>query len=74
VTDRKYVETLRRLAYEKKSAEDIAFIQALPARIDAIGGAGKGGADDFTAVLKDESAVERLRREIAERIKRLVEG
>jgi len=71
VTDRKYVETLRVLAHEKGSADDIAFLKSLPARIDRIGGAGRGGVDDFTAELKDESAVAQLRREIATRIKAL---
>ena len=70
-TDRKYVETLRVLAHDKASADDIAFLNALPARIDRIGGAGRGGVDDFTAELKDESAVAHLRREIALRIKAL---
>jgi hypothetical protein len=70
-TDRKYVETLRTYAYRTNSADDIAFLKSLPARIDRIGGAGKGGVDDFTAELKDESAVEKLRREIAMRIKAL---
>lgn len=71
VTDRKYVETLRTRAHAKGSADDIAFLEALPARIDKIGGAGKGGVDDFTAVVKDQSAAEKLRHEIATRIKRL---
>lgn len=70
-TDRKYVETLRKHAHESGSAEDIAFLAALPARIDRIGAAGRGGVDDFTAELTDESAVEKLRREIAMRIKAL---
>ena len=71
VTDRKYVETLRTMAHAKGSADDIAFLKALPARIDKIGGAGKGGVDDFTAVVTDQSAAEKLRHEIATRIKRL---
>ena len=71
-TDRKYVETLRKHAHEKGSAEDIAFLEALPGRIDRIGGAGRGGTDDFTAELKDESAADKLRREIAMRIKTLM--
>lgn len=72
VIDRKYVETLRRLAYEKKSADDIAFLEGLAGRIEQIGGAGKGGIDDFTADISQEGGAEKLRREIAERIKALV--
>jgi hypothetical protein len=71
-TDRKYLETLRTLAWQKNSADDIAFVKGLPKRIDAIGGAGKGGVDDFTADVKDESGAAKLRAEIAARIKALV--
>jgi hypothetical protein len=69
--DRRYLETLRVMAYAKKSADDIAFVKALPARIDQFGVANKGGVDNFEADVKDERAVVALRREIATRLKAL---
>ena len=69
--DRRYLETLRVMAYEKKSADDIAFVNGLPSRIDQFGVANKGGVDNFEADVKDEGAVVALRREIAMRIKAL---
>ncbi|PCJ51605.1 MAG: hypothetical protein COA79_25760 [Planctomycetota bacterium] len=72
MVDRKYIETLRRLAYKKKSIDDIAFLEKLPTAIDKLGGAGKGGVDDFTAEITDENGVDKLRREIALRIKKLL--
>jgi hypothetical protein len=75
ITDRKYVETLRVLAHEKKSAADIQFIKTIGARIANIGGKrAKGGVDNFSGSVEDESGAQKLRREIAERIKRLVKG
>jgi len=72
IYDRKYVETLRNAAYSKNSAEDIAFVEGLGALIGRIGDAGKGGVDDFTADVRDETGAQELRRRIAERIKALV--
>ncbi len=71
VTDRKYVETLRTWAHKTGSADDIAFVKGIGKRIDRIGGGGKGGADDFVAKVRDASAADKLRRQIAMRIKAL---
>ena len=73
IVDRRYVETLRTWAYKKNSAEDIAFVKNLPERIEKIGKDSKGGLDDFFAEVKDESGRQKLRREIAYRIKKLVQ-
>ena len=72
ITDRKYIETLRTWAWKKKSASDIAWVKNIGERIARIGGGGKGGVDDFTAKVTDESGAQKLRREIAMRIKALV--
>jgi hypothetical protein len=72
ICDRKYVETLRRIAHDSNSAEDIAFVENLASAIDKIGDASPGGVDDFTADVTDESGAQKLRRQIAERIKALV--
>ena len=73
ITDRKYIETLRQYAYAKGSKDNIEFLKGLGARIDGLGSAGRGGIDDFTAEIKSEGAMEQLRREIAQRIKALVQ-
>ena len=73
ITDRKYIETLRQYAHAKGSKDDIEFLKGLGARIDGLGSAGRGGIDDFTAEIKSEGAMEQLRREIAQRIKALVQ-
>ncbi|MFH0938139.1 MAG: hypothetical protein V1899_02505 [Planctomycetota bacterium] len=72
VTDRKYAETLRVLAYKKNSAEDIAYIKELGTQAEAVGISSKGGEQDFTDTVKDEGAAQKLRCEIANRIKALV--
>ena len=74
IYDRKYLETLRQLAHASGSAEDVAFVEGIGASIDKLGRAGKGGADDFTAELTDESGPRRLRRRIVERIRALLAG
>lgn len=72
ITDRKYVETFRRLAYEKKSAEDIAYIKEIGKHISSIGGKNaKGGVDNFSGSIEDVGGPQRLRAELAKRIKRL---
>ncbi len=72
VLDRKYLETLRLLAHEKSSPEDIAFVEGIGEVIDRLGSAGRGGVDDFTAEVTDESGPQKLRRQIAERLKALL--
>jgi hypothetical protein len=69
--DRRYLETLRVMAHEKKSADDIAFVGGIGARIEQFGTANQGGVDDFEAKVKDEGGVVGLRREIAMRLKAL---
>lgn len=69
--DRRYLETLRVMAHEKKSADDIAFVKGISARIEQFGVANKGGVDNFEADVKDEGAPPALRREIAMRLKAL---
>jgi len=69
--DRRYLETLRVMAHEKKSADDIAFVDGVGARIDQFGVTNKGGVDNFEADVKDQSAPAAFRREIAMRIKAL---
>ena len=71
IVDRKYVETLRQMAYAKHSVEDIAFLNGLGPAIDKLGGVTKGGLDDFVAQVKEDSALQTLRRDIAMRIKAL---
>ena len=69
--DRRYLETLRVMAHEKKSADDIAFVDGAGARIGQFGVTNKGGVDNFEADVKDQSAPAAFRREIAMRIKAL---
>ncbi|MFH0937682.1 MAG: hypothetical protein V1899_00120 [Planctomycetota bacterium] len=71
ITDRKYAETLRVLAHQKNSAADIAYVKELGAKAEAVGVSSAGGYDNFTDDVKDESAAQKLRREIADRIKAL---
>ena len=62
------------LARQKDSAEDIAWVNALGARIEAIGDMGRGGVDDFIADVRDQAGPQALRRDIADRIVALLGG
>lgn len=74
IDDRKYIETLKYYARKNKSADDLKYLDGLPARCRALAGDLKniGGIDNVDAKVVNADGFQKIRIELRDRILKLV--